>query len=203
MDAYESIMTRRSIRYYTDEPISDEVLEKILRAGMTGPSCGNDRDWCFLVTRDPEILNKMADGNGGPAAPLRRAKLGILVMGDLERSFKQAPDYWIIDGAIAAQNMILAAHALGVGSVWLGTYPQMDRVNAQRELFGLPEKIMPHSIIAFGYPDYEEEKKPHQPEPPKDMPKDMPPMPPKDMPPRRPMMEKGAFEPERVHTDRW
>ena len=199
MDALENIMTRRSVRYYTDQPISDEDLETILRAGMAGPSCTNARDWSFLVTRDRETLNKMADGNGRPAEPLRRAALGILVLGDLERAFKPAPDYWIIDGSIAAQNMILAAHALGIGSVWLGTYPQMERVEQQRALFGLPDTVIPHSIIAFGYPDYAEEQKPHEPpkpegKPPKDMPK---------IPPRPPMMEKGAFEPSRIHTDRW
>lgn len=204
MDAYENIMTRRSVRYYTDEPISDEVLEKILRAGMAGPSCTNARDWSFLVTRDPAVLNKMADGNGGPAAPLRRAALGIMVLGDLERAFKPAPDYWVIDGAIAAQNMILAAHALGVGSVWLGTWPQMERVNKQIAAFELPDTVIPHSIIAFGYPDQEEEAKPHEPERPKDMPPhgpegEKPMMPP---PPKGPMI-KGAFEPERIHYDQW
>lgn len=95
----------------------------------------------------------MADANGRPADPLRGAALGILVLGNLERAFKSAPDYWIIDGSIAAQNMILAAHAMGIGSVWPGTYPQMERVEAQRKLFGLPDTIIPHSIIAFGYPD--------------------------------------------------
>ena len=58
----------------------------------------------------------------------------------------------MIDGAIAAQNIVLAAHALGLGSVWLGTWPQKERVEAQAELFGLPEGIVPHSVIALGYP---------------------------------------------------
>ncbi|MDD6023749.1 MAG: nitroreductase family protein [Oscillospiraceae bacterium] len=193
-------MTRRSVRTYLDKEIPDDVVKTILHAGMAGPSCTNARDWSFLVTRDPEILSKMADGNGGPAAPLRRARLGIMVLGDLERAFKPAPDYWIIDGAIAAQNMILAAHGLGVGSVWLGTYPQMERVNRQRELFGLPETVIPHSIIAFGYPDVEGENSPRS------MPQGMerpegaaPNMPP---PPREPM-KKGEYEESRIHLDRW
>lgn len=199
MDALEMIMTRRSIRNYTAQPISDEVLESILRAGMSGPSCTNARDWSFLVTRDPDILTKMADANGRPADPLRRAKLGILVLGDLKRAFKPAPDYWIIDGSIAAQNMILAAHALGIGSVWLGTYPQMERVEAQRNLFHLPDTVIPHSVIAFGYPDTEQEAVPLPPPPPsvEDMPKGM-----ENMPPQKPL-PKGVFEPERIHMDKW
>ena len=152
MDAIETIMGRISVRQYSDREIPEDALRTILEAGMAGPSCVNARDWSFIVVRDPEMLNKMADANGRPAQPLRGAKLGILICGDLERAFKGAPDYWVVDGSIAAQNMILAAHALGIGSVWLGTWPQMNRVQAQAELFGLPESQIPHSIIAFGYP---------------------------------------------------
>ncbi|MCD8085937.1 MAG: nitroreductase family protein [Clostridiales bacterium] len=153
MEAYEAIMTRTSVRSYLDRPIGDAEVRKILEAGMSGPSCANRRDWSFVVVRDREMLNRMADANGRPAAPLRKAALGILVCGDLQKAFQPAPDYWIIDGAIAAQNMILAAHALGIGAVWLGTYPQMERVRGQAALLNLPEHIVPHSVLAFGYPD--------------------------------------------------
>ncbi len=160
MDALTAIMTRRSIRKFLDKPVGDEILEKILRAGMSGPSCANTRAWSFIAVRDKAQLIKMADANGAPAVPLKGAAAGILVCGDMRLAFKPAPDYWIIDGAIAAQNIVLAAHALGLGSVWLGTYPQMERVRAQSELFGLPEYIVPHSIIALGYPDEEKRTAP-------------------------------------------
>lgn len=173
MDAIQAIMSRISVRKYSDKEISDEALQTILETGMSGPSCVNARDWSFIVVRDADTLNKMADANGRPAGPLRQAKLGILVCGDLERAFKGAPDYWIIDGSIAAQNMILAANALGIGSVWLGTWPQMDRVKAQSELFQLPETIVPHSVIAFGYPAEAADK------------------------------DKLIFEPDRVHYEKW
>ena len=173
MDAIHTIMSRISVRNYSDRDISDADLHTILEAGMSGPSCVNARDWSFIVVRDPETLNKMADANGRPAEPLRRAKLGILVCGDLERAFGGAPDYWVVDGSIAAQNMILAAHALGIGSVWLGTWPQMNRVQKQKELFNLPDTQIPHSIVAFGYPAESTEK------------------------------EKLIFEPDRVHYEKW
>ena len=173
METIQAIMSRVSVRKYSDRDISEEALRTILEAGMSGPSCVNARDWSFVVVRDPEMLNRMADANGRPAEPLRGAKLGILVCGDLERAFKGAPDYWVIDGAIAAQNMILAAQALGIGSVWLGTWPQMDRVHAQAELFGLPDTQVPHSVIAFGYPEAPSDK------------------------------EKQRFEADRVHFERW
>ena len=152
MDAIQNIKSRISVRQFSQKDISQEDLQTILEAGMAGPSCVNSRDWSFIVVRDKEMLNKMADANGRPAQPLRGAQVGILVCGDLERAFQGAPDYWVVDGSIAAQNMILAANALGIGSVWLGTWPQMDRVKAQSALFGLPETQVPHSIIAFGYP---------------------------------------------------
>jgi len=152
METLDAIFTRRSTRQFTFQPIEPEKLHQILEAAMSGPSCVNARDWSFLVVTDPEILQKMADANGAPARPLKTAAAGILICGDLERAFPRAKDYWIIDGAIAAQNISLCAQALGLGSVWLGTWPQMDRVENQRELFRLPETVIPHSIIALGYP---------------------------------------------------
>ncbi len=157
MNTIDAIMKRKSVREYAEREIDDAAMDVILKAGMSGPTCVNARDWQFLVVRDKETLRKMAEANGRPALPLRGAAAGILICGDLERAFGEAPDYWIIDGAIAGQNMILAAADLGIGSVWLGTYPQMDRVRAQARLFGLPETAVPHSIIAFGYPAEGEE----------------------------------------------
>ena len=153
MDAITAIKTRISTRQYSDQPIPDEALHTILEAGMSGPTAVNARPWSFIVVRDPEMLNKMADCNGRAAEPLRGAQLGILLCGDLTRAFTAAPDYWVVDGSIAAQNMILAAHAIGIGSVWLGTWPQENKIAAQTDLFHLPEGIVPHSIIAFGYPE--------------------------------------------------
>lgn len=152
MDAIQAILTRISTRQFSGQSISDEALYTILEAGMSGPSAVNARPWSFIVVRDKAMLNSMADCNGRAAEPLRGADVGILICGDLERAFKGAPDYWVVDGSIAAQNMILAAHAMGIGSVWLGTWPQENKVAAQKELFQLPEHIVPHSIIAFGYP---------------------------------------------------
>ena len=158
MDAIQAIKTRISTRQFTDQPISDETIHAILEAGMSGPTAVNARPWSFIVVRDKDMLNKMADSNGRAAEPLRGAALGVLVCGDMERAFKGAPDYWVVDGSIACQNMILAAHAMGIGSVWLGTWPQENKVAAQKALFNLPEHIVPHSIIAFGYPAQESTK---------------------------------------------
>lgn len=151
MSVMDAILKRCSVREFTDRKISEADVKAILAAGMAGPSACNSRDWSFIVVDDKELLGKMADANGPAAEPLRGAALGILVCGDVEKAFEKAKEFWIIDGAIAAQNMILAAKGMGIGSVWLGTWPQDEKVKNQTELFGLPESQVPHSIIAFGY----------------------------------------------------
>ena len=120
----DTIKNRKSVRKYTTQRISDEDLHTILEAAMSGPTACNARPWSFIVVRDEEMLNKMADGNGRAATPLRKANVGILICGDLERAIPQAPEYWVVDGSIAVQNMILAAESLGIGCVWIGTWPQ-------------------------------------------------------------------------------
>ena len=175
MNMIDAISTRRSVRQFTSQPISDDALQTILAAGMSGPSAVNARPWSFLVVRDQDTLCKMADGNGSAAQPLKGAALGILVLGDMTRTFERAPEYWVVDGSIAAQNMILAAHSLGIGSVWLGTWPQEEKINAQRQIFNLPESAVPHSIIAFGYPAESQ----------------------KNIPAR------GGYEEDRVHFEKW
>ena len=174
MDNLELFFSRRSVREYSERRISDEDLRAILAAGMSGPSCADTRPWQFIVVKDRETLGHMADANGKYAAPLRNAAVGILICGDLDRAFPGAREYWVIDGTIAGQNMTLAAKALGIGSVWLGTWPQMDRVEKQRSLFGLPESIVPHSIIAFGYPAEDNAAEPRE-----------------------------AYEESRVHFEKW
>lgn len=173
-DVLRTLAQRRSVRQFSDQVLEQEKIHTILEAGMRGPSCVNSKDWYFLVVTDKEMLGKMADVNGRPAEPLRSAQAGILVCGDMERAFPKAPEYWVIDSAIAVENMILAAHSLGVGSVWLGTWPQEARVVGQKELFNLPEHVVPHSIVALGYPlDVLDKENP------------------------------APYDPERVHFEKW
>ncbi len=150
MDTIDAILTRKSVRQYSDKDISEDTIKTILKAGQSGPTAMNKRDWHFLVVKDKETLKKMAGLVGLlVASPLLRAKMAILVLGDKKLSINE---FWEVDCSIAAQNMILAAHDLGIGSCWIGTFPQEGKMKAQRELFNLPSHIMPHSIIAFGYP---------------------------------------------------
>lgn len=148
----QNILTRRSVRKFADKPIEPDKLHTILEAAMSGPCAVNAREWAFIVVTDREKLAQMAEANGRVARMLNQAAAAILVCGDLDRAFPPAPDFWVIDAAIAAQNMTLAANDLGIGSVWLGTWPDEKRVKRQAAIFQLPETIVPHSILALGYP---------------------------------------------------
>ena len=136
------------------EKLDEKVTAVLIGSDVKGlvdelAEYGADR---VIVVDDPEVLHKMYQANGVPAKPLLECAFAILICGDYSKAFKFSKDYFAVDGSIAGQNMILAAWSLGIGSVWLGTWPQMDRVFAQSKLFDLPNDQIPHSIIAFGYP---------------------------------------------------
>ena len=158
MNTLETIFTRKSVRQFKNQKVDEKDIKTILKAGMSGPTCVNSKDWSFIVVDDPEVLHKMYQANGVPAKPLLECAFAILICGDYSKAFKFSKDYFAVDGSIAGQNMILAAWSLGIGSVWLGTWPQMDRVFEQSKLFDLPKDQIPHSIIAFGYPEEVKEK---------------------------------------------
>ena len=149
MDALEAIHTRRSIRRYEDRPVPEELIQKMLAAAMTAPSARNAQPWQFIVIDDRKLLAEVARIN--PNAEMAgRAPLAILTCGDLDLELSQG--YWPVDCAAAAENMLLAAHALGLGAVWTGVFPRQERIDGYRRLFGVPERVIPHSLIVLGYP---------------------------------------------------
>jgi nitroreductase len=83
------------------------------------------------------------------AAMAAEAPLAILVCGDL--SLEKSPGYWMVDCAAAVENMLLAAHALGLGAVWCGVYPREARMDGLRQLIGLPKNVIAHSLVVLGY----------------------------------------------------
>lgn len=150
MEAMEAILTRRSVRRFRDEPLRPELIEQVLRAGMSAPSARDARPWRFVVIDDRSVLRTI--GERFPNAEMAaQAPLGILVCGDL--ALERSQGYWVIDCAAAAENMLLAAHALGAGGVWTGVYPREQRVEGLRGMLGIPDGVIPHSLLLFGYPD--------------------------------------------------
>jgi nitroreductase len=150
MDVLDGIMTRRSIRKYTDEPVGDEIVEQLLRAAMAAPSAGNQRPWRFVVVRDRAVLTRLADASPY-ASMLPTAPLAIVVCAD--PSVEKHPGFWVQDCSAATQNILLAAHALGLGAVWLGFYPVQERVRAASEVLGLPKGVVVMSIVPLGHTD--------------------------------------------------
>ncbi|MGA2031119.1 MAG: nitroreductase family protein [Thermoguttaceae bacterium] len=149
MDTLESIRTRRSIRKYLDKPVPEELMQNLLVAAMQAPSARNQQPWQFVVINDRAILAEIPRFMPN-AAMAAKAPLAILVCGDLD--LEKSEGYWVVDCAAAAENMLLAAHALGLGAVWCGVYPREHRMEGLRQLVGLPPNVMAHSLVVVGYP---------------------------------------------------
>jgi nitroreductase len=155
MDALHAIMSRRSIRKYEQRPVDPQTVEQLLRAAMAAPSAGNQQTWRFIVVTDRARLDRLAT-TSPYAGMLEHSPLAIVVLGDTEN--EKHPDYWVEDCSAAMQNLLLAAHAIGLGAVWLGYHPNDDRKDRLREEFGLPDNIQPLGIASIGHPA--EEKTP-------------------------------------------
>lgn len=155
MEALEAILTRRSVRKYSGREIPQTELEKLLRAAMSAPSARNEQPWHFVVITKRETLAQIpAFSPYAKMAP--SAQAGIVVCGDL--SLQKIEDFWVQDCANATMNILLAAHALGLGAVWTAAYPMEDRAEGFRKLLNLPEKVIPLCFIPLGYPAETPEK---------------------------------------------
>jgi nitroreductase len=147
MELIEGIMTRRSIRHFTRELISDEQLDTILRAGFQAPSAHNYQPWEFIVLRDKEKLKTIKDFHRH-AKMIDSAGTAIVVCGDNKKQDNRG--LLVADTSAAIQNMLLAAHGLGLGAVWCGIYDIKDYVLNLSSLLNLPEHILPVGIVVVG-----------------------------------------------------
>lgn len=150
MDVLEAIFTRRSIRKFLDKKISESDVNLILQAGMYAPSANNGQTWRFVVINERELLDSIPSFHPWSQMCLQ-APLVIMVCAFVPSG--KLYEMWVQDCAAATQNILLAAHALGLGGVWLGVHPREERIAGARNLVGLPDEIHPFSLIALGYPD--------------------------------------------------
>ncbi|MCM2466534.1 nitroreductase family protein [Methanoculleus sp. CWC-02] len=149
MDAFEAIITRRSVREYTDRPVARETVEKLLAAAMQAPFSGREQPWHFVVIDDPEILSRIPAVS--PYAEVRPpAPAAILVCLDLR--IPESPDLRVQGCAAATENLLLAAHALGLGAVWTAVYPDPDLMLGFANLFSLPDGVAGFALVTVGYP---------------------------------------------------
>ena len=158
-DALEVIHNRKSVRHFTDQPVSKKQLETLLRAGMAAPTAANRQPWVFYVVTERETLDAL--GEQLPYAKmLFQAQAAIIVCGDMEKAGNlKDKDYWVQDCSAASENILLAAESIGLGAVWTAAYPYDDRTKVVINELNLPEKHMPLNVIPVGYPTGEDKPK--------------------------------------------
>lgn len=149
MEAIDAIMTRRSVRRFTDEPVDDAAVTALLRAAMQAPSAANEQPWQFVVIDDRAALGAIPEFS--PYARWAKdAPLGILVCADTRSLPFQM--FWVQDCSAALENLLLAAHALGLGGVWTGCCPLEDRVAGFARHCRLPDGVVPVGFVVLGHP---------------------------------------------------
>jgi nitroreductase len=150
MELIDAILTRRTIRKYKGDPVPDELLDKVLQAAMAAPSTGNQQPWQFMVTRKRELLDVIPEFH--PYSEMvRQAPVAVLVCCDM--TLVRFKNFWLQDCCAAVENLLLAAHGLGLGAAWTAAYPEKSRMDGFRDLFHLPEEIVPLALIPIGFPE--------------------------------------------------
>ena len=163
--AINNILTRVSVREFTGEKISEAQIDTLLRAAMAAPSALNKQPWAFIVVTDEAVIAKL-----GEALPYSRCSnhpaVAFIPCGDLSKAIEgEMANFWINDVSAATENLLLAAHAMGLGAVWTGLHPDMTRVKMVQDLMGLPEHIIPLCVVPVGVPAEQPEiKDKYQPE---------------------------------------
>ncbi|MBM4396632.1 MAG: nitroreductase family protein [Deltaproteobacteria bacterium] len=150
MDVIEAIRTRRSIRRFKRDPVPPEAVRQLLEAMFVAPSAGDQRPWHFVVLDDRATLDAVPAFHPH-ARMLLGAPLAILVCGD--PSLETHKGYWVQDCGAATENLLLAAHGLGLGACWLGVHTRPAREQGLRDLLGIPEHVVPYALVAIGVPD--------------------------------------------------
>ena len=154
MYTLQAIEKRRSIRKFQDKTISAEQINVLLKAAMLAPTARNCQEWEFVVVKDRSVLNALKEAHPH-AQMLSTADCAIVVCADTEREWEDG--YWTGDCGAATENILLAATDIGLGSVWLGVYPNKERMQSIAQILSLPSHVKPFNLIALGYPDEEKE----------------------------------------------
>ena len=158
-NALEVIHNRKSVRNFTDEPVTKEQLETIIKAGMAAPTARNLQPWAFVVVTEKEKLDALADALPY-AKMLKEAQAAIIVCGDMQKAATDVDSaYWVQDCSAATQNILLAVESMGLGAVWTAAYPYSERMNPVIEILNLPEHIRPLNVIPVGVPTGEDKPK--------------------------------------------
>lgn len=153
MDVFEAIINRRSVRAFKQDPIPEELLNKVLEVARWAPSAGNLQARDYIIVRDPEIKKKLYEAALSQRF-IEEAPLDLVVCANEERSAWKYGErgkelYCLLDAAAAVQNLLLAVHALGLGACWIGAFND----EAVSKILNLPRGVRPIAIIPIGYPN--------------------------------------------------
>ena len=151
MNTIKAIMSRRSIRKFKNTPVTDNQIKTVLESAMQAPSSGDGRPWHFVVIKDRQKLNALADKVDGGNAMFKEAQAAILIVADLEK--EGFPGFYPQDCSCAAQNLQLAAHELGLGTVWIALWSVKPRLDGLKEIVTIPENFEPFAIFPIGVPN--------------------------------------------------
>ena len=150
-DKLSLIFGRRSIRVYSPGEIDEQTVICLLEAAMAAPSAMTKDPWRFVVVRERSTLSKLAAALAG-GKMLVTATLGIVVCGDMDAVFDRQLSFLLQDCSAAIENLLLAAHALGLGGCWVGVHPDPGAAQQLKQLLSLPAAIVPIAVLALGPP---------------------------------------------------
>ena len=153
METMQAIMTRRSIRAFENTPVTEEQIKTLLEAAMNAPSAGDGRPWHFVVTTDRAKLDALADAVDDGNDMFKQAQAAVLIC--LDKSKEGFEGFGEQDCSCAAQNLQLAAHDMGLGTVWIAIINVPPRTAGCREVLGVPENITPFALFPLGVPNEE------------------------------------------------
>lgn len=151
METLKALQSRRSIRKFQNTPVTDSQIKTILEAAMQAPSAGDGRPWHFVVFKDREKLNAIADKIDGGNAMFKEAQAAILLVADPSKEGFQG--FYPQDCSCAAQNLQLAAHDLGLGTVWIALWSVKPRLDGLKDIIKIPENLVPFAIFPIGVPN--------------------------------------------------
>lgn len=156
MDVIKAISTRRSIRKFKPgSKVDEETVTEFLRAAMMGPCSGNGKPWEFIVIRDRDILDRVAEMSSYTNSILEHTAIMIVVVSNKNK--EKYENRWIQDCSVAMQNILLVVHAKGYGGSWQEIYPVEKTAKGINDILKLPDNITPFAMIPIGEPDDEKE----------------------------------------------
>ena len=149
-----TIFKRRSVREFANKSVEQDAIDRILKAGMLAPSAGNQQGWEFIVVRNKKVLEEL--GKISPySSPIANAGVAIIVLGETKSKFPQNLEQ---DLSAATENILLQITEEGLGGVWLGVAPEIERIEKVKKLLKLEDSVFPFAMIPFGYPTEDIEK---------------------------------------------